>query len=210
MYAAPHAKIDFLGDAWGAVEEWQTGLRILGTAVPSDTQLEELDAAFNTFITTNAVSLPSGCRYIGVKWSPIGTDGRYPPAGESRTYFRETPTQGVFGTGYPQIAVVLSLRTARLRGYASNGRMYIPSSLGIEAATGRVTTSAAGQIADAGAALISAINAVGLGNVTVMSEVGGGLNATVTGVRVGRVMDTQRRRRNQLSEEYTEVVPLPS
>lgn len=210
MYAAPHSKIDFLGDAWGAVEEWQTGLRVAGTNVPTDQQLEDLDAAFNTFITDDAVSLPAGCRYIGVKWSPIGTDGRYPPSGESRTFFRTTPSQGVFGTGYPQIALVLSLRTARLRGYASNGRMYIPSSLGIEAATGRITTSQAGGVADVGAALISAINDVGLGTVTVMSEVGSGINAPVTGVRVGRVMDTQRRRRNQLSEEYTEVVPLPS
>lgn len=210
MYQAPHSLVSFLGDAYGQQEEWQTGIRISGQVTPTPANLESLDAAFFTLISSSAIALPNGFRYIGVKWAPIGLDGKYPTAAESLTFLRTTPFASTGQGGYPQIALVLSLRTARPRGYASNGRMYVPSALRPEATTGRITDAQAGAAAQAAAAFIGSVNAIGMGTVQVMSAVGGGISANVTEVRVGRVMDTQRRRRNGIPEEYAAPAPVPS
>lgn len=208
-YPAPHVYVTWFGDAFGEVENWQVGLRIAAPFVPPTTdELEALDAAFATLLSAN-VAFPAGRRYLGVKVAPQDVNGRYPDGVDAVEYLRPTPVSGGSGAGYPQIALVLSMRTARSRGYASNGRMYIPSSLGITAGTGLISAADAGNAATAGATFIGAVNAVGIGIASVMSTVGTGRSEPITGVRVGRVMDTQRRRRNQLPETYTEPVPVP-
>jgi hypothetical protein len=42
----------------------------------------------------------------------------------------------------------------------------------------------------------------------VMSPLGAGLSHSITDVKVGRVIDTQRRRRRQLDEAYSDIAPL--
>jgi hypothetical protein len=209
-YAAPHGLLTILGDAFTSTEEWQTGIRLTGTSPPTEAQFEALDDAVATFLGTGAVSFPVGRRFLGFKWAPQTVDGRYPEGADSVEWFRLSPLSGTGAGGYPQIAVVLSLRTARPRGYASNGRMYVPCSQAIGSSDGRISAATALGIATAGATLIAAINDVGLGQAAVMSAVGAGRTEPITGVRVGRVMDTQRRRRNQLAEEYTDPVAVPS
>lgn len=209
-YPAPHTYVTWFGDAFSGAEEWQVGLRLAQPfTVPTTAQLQALDAAFATLVGAN-VAFPTGRRYLGLKVAPQDVNGRYPDGVDAVEYLRPVPVNGAGGTSYPQIALVLSLRTARSRGYASNGRMYLPSAHPIVAGDGLISAANASNSAAGGAAFIGAVNDVGLGVASVMSTVGTGRVEAITGVRVGRVMDTQRRRRNQLPESYTEPAPVPS
>lgn len=211
VYATPHSKLTIFGDSYGGQEEWQTGVRLTGQQQPSEADFGEINTAVQTFLGVTSVGFPNGFRYLGLKWAPQDVNGKYGENGEAIEWLRPTAFTGPgSAAGYPQIAMVLSLRTARSRGYASNGRMYWPSATLIDPATGRIPASNAGTVATAGAALIANINNAGIGTVAVMSAVGSGRTEVVTSVRVGRVMDTQRRRRNGLVEEYTTETPLPS
>lgn len=209
-YPAPHKVLTIMGDAFNQVEEWNVTLRLIGSAPATVDQLVLVDEAVEEFLASNpGVGFPSGRRYLGVKCAQQDTQGRYPDGSDAVEYLRPTPFVGSYGVAYPQIAIVTSLRTARSRGYASNGRMYWPASGSIDPGDGRMSVAQAGAVASTAATLMAAIADSGVGTPAVMSTVGAGRAEPVTGVRVGRVFDTQRRRRNQLSEDFTEVVPVP-
>lgn len=205
-----HALLTFFGDGYSGVEIWNTTLRLDGTTVPNETQLEACATAFQTLWNDGTLASPSSRRFLGVKWAPQDTQGRYPDGSDSIEFLLADPDPGTTGGGYPQIALTLSLRTARSRGYASNGRMYLPSSREVSVASGQIDATQALALASVGAQFIADIAEVGLGTPAVMSTVGAGRIEAVTGVRVGRVMDTQRRRRNALDEAYTETVSVPT
>lgn len=103
----------------------------------------------------------------------------------------------------PQTTVCVSLTTGLRRGPAHAGRFYPPSCSGISA-DGRIGAADATGMALGAANLIADINASngGLGGVVVYSA-NGPTTEPVTGTRVGRVVDTQRRRRRNLLEEYS-------
>lgn len=101
----------------------------------------------------------------------------------------------------PQCSVVVSFLTAGA-GSRNRGRMYLPpTSAGTLTTTGRLASAAQGAIADAVEALFDGLIASGQ-TVTVRSEVGGGASSVVSTIRVGDVIDTQRRRRGSLGENY--------
>ena len=208
-YPAPHGYLTILGDSYSGTEEWQTGIRFTGTLPPDEAQFGLVDAAVSTFLQTTALRFPAGHRYIGLKWAPQDVNGRYPEGADSVEWLRPSPLSGNVSGGFPQIALVTSWRTARTRGRASNGRSYWPSVQVVNAGTGRFPLAEGTSVATAAATLIGSLNDAALGTAAVMSSVGAGLVEPITGVRVGLVMDTQRRRRNGISEEYTEVAAVP-
>lgn len=209
-YPAAHGLLTVLGDSYGGTEEWQTGVRLIGTTAPTTAEFEAIDAAVSAFLATVALRFPSGFRYIGLKWSPQDVNGRYPEGADATEWLRPTALAGNVSGGFPQIALVTSYRTARTRGYASNGRGYWPSVQVVSATTGRFPVADGNSVAAAAATMINAIGDSGAGTPAVMSAVGAGRVEPITGVRVGLVMDTQRRRRNQIAEEYTAVAAVPS
>jgi hypothetical protein len=209
-YPRPHSYVTFLGDAYGQQEEWQVGLRLDGTTEPDDAQLEALATAFVLMVNTPGARLPQSHRFIGVKWAPQDVNGEYGPDGQSREWFRPNPFVGAGGIAYPQIACVISFRTARARGYASNGRMYLPSANPIGQNTGQMGATDGEAVRDAAVTFLTAVNAVGLGDAAVMSTVGAGRIERITGVRVGLVLDTQRRRRGSLPENYVAAAAVPT
>lgn len=209
-YTGPHGYLTILGDSYSGTEEWQTGIRLMGTTPPTTAQMEAVDTAVSAFLATTDLRFPSGFRYIGLKWAPQDANGRYPEGEDAVEWLRPTPLAGNVSGGFPQIALVTSWRTARSRGRASNGRSYWPSVQVVASTTGRFPLAAGTSVAAAAATLISQLEAAGIGTPAVMSAVGAGITEPITGVRVGLVMDTQRRRRNGISEEYTETAAVPS
>lgn len=211
-----HSLITFFGDAWGATETWQFGLRLdsgfTTSGEPTQTQLNTIRDAYATMHAT--ASFSPTARYIGMKWAKIGEDGKYVGGGDSITTFLATPLGGGSGTGssvsaFPQICVVVSLTTDRLRGYASRGRFYsAPTNLPV-GSDGRLAVAAAVSLRDRAKTFLDTVNGAGLGPVTVYSNVGEGLKREVTGVRVGRVVDTMRSRRSSLDEDYQAVALSP-
>lgn len=144
-----------------------------------------------------------------VKFNRIGPDGRYVDA-EPQEYILPAPVAGTSSAQEAaQLATAVTLRTAVARGRGSKGRFFLPpnasmASLGTD---GRITTTAAQNLADSAATLIRNLNAIGtlVTRVGVASDAGAGRFEHVTHVTVGRVIDTIRSRRSALDEDPAET-----
>jgi hypothetical protein len=178
----------------------------------------------------DAFSPPNTHRLTELKCAAIEPDGTYVDGAASASAFylpviagADAPQVGQL----PQASVCATLTTAIPRGYASKGRLYLPPSfLYRPAADGRLTVADASWLARSVKHLIDGINSAEAGNanVAVFSKGKGvkvenvakqrwewtypnaGTTALVTGVQVGRVIDTQRRRRRSLDENRQTVV----
>jgi hypothetical protein len=207
----------FSGDAWSQQEEWSTGLRIDGVAMPTPAQMTSYDTAFAALFSSSALQTAAQVRYLGVKASPQNVDGKYGAEGLSVERLRPTPLDGGTGGALPQATIAATLTTITPRGAANEGRMYLPATAMKPAGDGRITVAEALAIANAVATFLSAVNNAGAGRATVFSKgtptAPGGAARQILAVRVGRVIDTQRRRRNQIAELYvanaTQVAPGP-
>lgn len=217
MYDRRHFKLTFGGQVGDDIDEWSTGIRIapatLGAVVDWPHAVTQIGEHYVPVVTTlwNAIKsrVASGIDLRWIKLAAIGTDGKYVPGIDPYIYDFETPIAGTsasFCTG-PQTAVVLSLRTNRSRGPATKGRMYLPAN-GImpNAGTFKLSSTYTDSIADAGKAFIEQLRVV---NETttfgpyIMSGIGNGAINGINFVLVGDMLDTQRRRRNKFTEEYT-------
>jgi hypothetical protein len=120
------------------------------------------------------------------------------------------PGGGSTGLQYPnQCSLVVSLTTRVTRGPAHRGRFYMPLPSHYIGADGCISIADAQAVADSAAAFIESISDVpGLDipsspGVVVMSRKSSAARTyNVEGVEVGRVIDTQRRRRRSLPENY--------
>jgi hypothetical protein len=112
-----------------------------------------------------------------------------------------------------QCSVVLSLLTGR-PGRSYRGRMYWPAlGFSMNSATGKLSSSLQAQIADQAAALLTDIGGAAGAEALMAPVVASsvlGITTLVSKVRVGDVIDTQRRRRNQLVESYVESAVPPA
>lgn len=162
-------------------------------------------------------------RLTEIKCANIETTGLYPPTLPSASSFVNPITAGTNAPHagmLPQGSLAMTLTTAVPRGLASKGRVYLPPSLRYQPFTdGLLPVAETQKLADSFLNLIKEINADPLvGNVAIFSRgkgvaafdavkkkvrysyPGAGAVNNVTGVRVGRVVDTQRRRRRSLAE----------
>lgn len=118
------------------------------------------------------------------------------------------PGSGATVTLPPGVAEVLSLRTP-IPGARGRGRMYLPA-LCVDEVTsaGRINTTARDVLVNAMAAFIDGWNDdLTTQPVAVVSQAGSTVT-TVNQIRMGNVFDSQRRRRDQLIEQYA-VVDIP-
>lgn len=188
------------GEIWSC--SWNIAQNFEGP-VEQPTDLTPYVTALSTWHQAADTQLSGPGRLDMVKVNLIGTDGLYV---NDDTQFVEVvpgvPTTNVSLFAPAQCTVCVSLTTNKSRGLAHGGRFYPPVCLPGLGADGRITSANAQKIASSAATLISDLNAIGPGDVSIMSNVGAGAREPVRGVRVGRVVDTQRRRRNALPEEY--------
>ncbi len=209
--------LEWLFTALGSDEIAATGVHCTGTA-PFDavaaltqltlTDLEDLANTYATLMTSGSLGWCNFSQLNGIKVSARGTDGLYlAPA-----VLQDATAAGLVGTsgiGSIQDTIVLSLRTAPGVGRARYGRMYLPHTfIGRVTGTPFMTQATCATLATAGATFIGEINTILAShavdsNVAIMSSVGSGVTKAVTNVGVGNVLDTQRRRRNKLSETYS-------
>jgi hypothetical protein len=160
----------------------------------------------------------SKTRLDSLKLSPIGTNGKLIPA---PPYSTGSPTLLTWTSSNPvginggeilplQVSCVASHRTPQL-GRHGRGRMFLPPFTGS-------ATDGHGHLSSGTTASIAAAQAALLTSLTYSSSSSGGphLAPIITGhpwtnyarinqVRVGNVLDTQRRRRRSLPETYSNV-----
>lgn len=150
---------------------------------------------------------------VGLKVAAVGTDGAY--LASPRLVTTDVPTEGSTQGVPAQCTVVVSLRSGFTLGTGNYGRMYLPHCRpAFTDGTPYIAPTVQTGISTRAAAFIAATTALINGDVTstmipsIMSQVGAGGIKEVIQVGVGRVLDTQRRRRNALTEDYAfTVVP---
>lgn len=173
--------------------------------------------ALKTWHQSVGAYIGAGCKLEWVKVNAVGMNGRYLDP-NTIEYFYPAPLGGAGQATdqHPnQIALAISLTTGLSRGPAHRGRFYMPMPVAKpDPTTGLIPTGTAQAAATAAAEMIVAVaDTPGIDATTtpfrvlVMSrKTGAPATNVVTGVEVGRVLDTQRRRRVALGEDYQSAV----
>lgn len=211
-YPSEHYLLAFGGPLRGG-EIWTMGLRMTapsppGGEGPTTAALDSLHAALKSWwvggISSNAA---------GLAWSKLNRilpSGKYADAYTIRKD-EPTPVYRNVSVQYPnQIALVATLTTGLSRGMACRGRMFFPvPAVVMEDSDGRLSTASATAAATNVAALLNNLNAATGGCTVGIFSKGGlsgvGASRPVTGVEVGRVLDTMRTRRSALIEARSAV-----
>lgn len=229
-YAEPYVYLRFLGSfgttAAANIEQWSAGFKLRNPGVaPSSTNLQTFaDAAkarWSTFHTSVGAATGSYCWFKEAQTAYVGVNGKYVGgSGQSTTRsILATPVQGQGASGAPFTqALVISLRTALTRGPGSNGRVYVPwlGGAGVQMSTGTIASSQVASFVAAAQNLVNGLNVdaraalPGTGGISVMSNVGAGVAATVTAVRVGDKVDTHETRERSIKESYTQLSITPA
>jgi len=163
----------------------------------------------------NSITIGTGLRAImnpstavvGCRVEARDSDGTLRALGE---HTRGTPVAGTGTTSHPyQTSMVTSLRTSHPGGQG-RGRLYWPATgVTLASATLRVDSTTTGQALTAVRQYLVSITAAVAASagpvvLCVWSRTGTAMH-TVNTVRMGDVLDTQRRRRDSLNEAYTEL-----
>lgn len=215
-YPQPHVLLragGHFGASGNAVDQWSVGLRfgIVGSPVAYNPGgLEDFAVAaataFGTFHSASSVNAGSACYLSWTTAARVGTDGKYlPETQETARYDFPTPAPGGGATGLPwNTSQVVSLRTGRPRGYASNGRMYYPATAqNVNSTTGLVASGTTTARVAAAKALFDSLNSAANNYDTfmrlcVMSAVGSGLAAYVSHIRSDGRLDSIERRESAI------------
>lgn len=155
-----------------------------------------------------AAEFPSVFSLVGVKFNSIGPDGKYVYPDTSEVIYSPSVAGPRNAGADPRQSIVVTLRADYDRGRGSFGRFFPPSqvaAISVGATTiGENTQDACGAAA---LALVNAINAlvvdgesITVANVSPGDTVAGtsAITAPVTRIQVDRVVDTQRRRTNNI------------
>jgi hypothetical protein len=153
-----------------------------------------------------SLNLSSAAKLDFIKSNEIDPlTGRYMLQNATNELIQNDQAIGKAAPGPGQLSVVVSTRTAQARGRAHAGRFYPPTGTPtIDPLTGLISASTANLYASQAWTMITGINTIlaTAGSVVVFSKVGQSIEP-VTGVRVGRVVDTMRSRRRALTEDYS-------
>jgi hypothetical protein len=220
-----HLLLAFGGDLTGSSETgeiWQCGIRCAPAAGSAhdygdeDAILAALQGPFKTWFQLAANLIRNDCNLKYLKLNEIAPDGSYADPTATHEYDYATPGVGGAAASLPAvISLVWSWTTARHRGIASKGRIYPPNVVTVTSAGMRVSTATQNSHVTAAKNLLNVLsrpNGVDfeLAPLVVSKGANGGAGVgaaeDITGVRVGDVVDIQRRRKNALKETYVAAV----
>lgn len=219
MPYAPHLRVSAIGSlgSSGAGEGFVFTLSMAaGDALPplptagwqgfTDDVAQDLRA----FFKAPATGISGRAQLREVKVAFIGADGKYlrdpytAPVADGQGGGTDS------GSTLPQAALAVSLVTAR-RGPSGKGRFYVPMPVAPVSFDLLADANLTQGLATSTVGLLQALNnqpGWDLGTTGVCVASTKGFNTPVTGVRVGRVVDTIRTRRRSLHEAYGATVNL--
>ncbi len=219
-----HLRITFsgtLGPSPGALEVWGFNFSArhgANSALGSEAARTALATLAQTLVarwTTFSFGIGNQCRLTRVRVASLGSEGTVDKTGGGAFVQGDAPANQLAGgtfTGMPfQIAMAVSTMTAR-SGAGGRGRFYVPVPIGTLDGSGLLATADQNSATTRAKAFLDGINtdlaAGSWGRLVVASggSIPKGLPASlsdITGIRVGRVMDTMRSRRSALPESYS-------
>jgi hypothetical protein len=208
---------------WGGTlpggETWSNSLRFAETqevtppandAAGWDVQefLDHFTDVIKAHHANGGAMISNRCMLNFVKFNRVDIHGKYIDPTTFVNVFANI-AGGVSGNVHPnQVTIAVTLTTDVTRGPANRGRIYAPMPACAVADTGLISVGDAQNIRDRYAQFITDLNDTpGLDltdpNAVVMSRKSGApATRLITGVAVGRALDTQRRRRRNLVENY--------
>jgi hypothetical protein len=210
--SVPRARWELFGSVSGGADVWSTGFvggdtsGLSGATLLTDAQ--NVYDAFNGGVWSQATSkfywapetTLEGCRVREIDGSNITT--------RVATYTAPSAVPGSSSADQlpAECAIVVSLLTATA-GARGRGRMYLPcTALDTVVTNGVLDSAVVAQIVSGMAGFFTGLNSQGStvfpGNVSMYSNSASALR-TVTDIRCGNVVDSQRRRRNTQLESYS-------
>lgn len=202
-----HTRVQLLGTLIDGAEEWSCSFSTVNPGGGAIADVADLSLTAATLfqsefwgISSIEGTFPNSVYFIGARVTQMDASGATMASAET---LLSTPTNGTQTEALPpQCAIVVSLVTG-FPGARGRGRMYLPTP-GIVAVDtrGRITAASRDEIAARMRDFFNQWNSdPGTFPVAVASDVGEQV-ATVNSIRVGNIVDTQRRRRDQLPEVY--------
>lgn len=200
VYPRNHLLLSVEGRAWGDAEQWQFGLHFDAAALPTANK-DAINTAIETWFSSAAQGFHGSIEYLGYKVAIIAPNGNYPAGHVPLVFTRAAPLGGQgLGNAVPQQSIAVTLKTAIPRGRGHAGRFYPPPQIHAVDTFGQLPASIQSNLVPSHKGFLNSLIPLMGGRLVVASKVAGTLTP-VTHVGVGRVIDTQRRRRGRLSEE---------
>ena len=217
-YAYKVNRVTISGTSFGGEEEWSTGFfhgyETGDCEEPTEADCTEIGGHWQTFFTTTSTKVNNNWKTTQIKMSTLNTDGST-DLDSVKYYNYPTPISGAFSTNNypPQISLVGTMKSTLARGLASKGRMYLPGIGATVDTNGRIaSTDSLAICTNLRLFLFECGQIAGNNNVPVLASfgrtaplIGAGVTKAIAAVQVGNVYDTQRRRRNALTETYSTV-----
>lgn len=212
-----YIKLTFGGELANTEEVWTCGFHIAqqdsdvnSSNLPSEegAKATEIVNAIKGFHASSDNRVPSNMRLNWVKFALIGKDGKY--VGSPTEIILDAYQNGTSGSGFiPSTAVVYTLVANKFKDPGKYNRFYLPTVPPSKVNSFKETSSQGLDRANSLKTLIQRVNAAfaddaGALAVRVVSQRTKAYLA-VDIIRVGDVIDVQRRRRNRLYERYQEV-----
>lgn len=216
-YAEEHVLITVGGSAY--TERWQFGTRWRGapgfdTTVQLQNTAENVATSLSGSVFDGGAGMSVGWDIDVVKAAAIGTNGKYLPGTEAGIVDDGPIVVGSRNAGRPapQLATVATLETGTKRGLAHYGRCYLPPLEFFVDADGRISQARAQAIADGFRDWLQGLDLAQGNPGTILetlmvysalktTDVRAPVGRAVTGISVGRVIDTHRSRRESLEED---------
>lgn len=191
-------------------ETWSCSLRMAltgGAVAIDDAKLTAAANAIQTYHTNASSFISSHAKLSSVKLNAVDEDGHYVTNPTNEKLIADIAGGATEAApSYPhQVAWAITLTTGFSRGLAHKGRFYNPLPTPVIGTDGLTTAGNATSVKNTATTLLTALNAIDAGlKVAVFSrKQGAPTHRLVTGIAVGRVLDTQRRRRRKLLEQYS-------
>lgn len=203
-----------LGTSGGGFDVWQCGLHVadpnetLVPPLPSPGELADFQSLVAGMIGSSVFGVSQGVLCTWVKAAGLNLAGEYTDEPSIREFAAVAGGGAGASAASPQDSLAITLWSGSTFGKANYGRFYLPwNTLNVNVTTGVITLNP--SAATDAAAFVDGVNdwfATLPGTLDAkvcnMSKVGLGTTKQVTQVRVGNAKDTQRRRRNNITETY--------
>ena len=214
-YPYDFIKFTFGGQLAGNNEIWTCGFHIgnsdtdvtAGQFLAFEDDLAALGALVRAYITDTDMRIPSGASVQWIKLALIGKDGKY--VREPLEYILPTAGSGGSTSGYvPQASTVVTLVSAKFKDPGKYNRFYLPAAAPNTPGAYRLTAGQIAAMSARSAEFLADVNAITFAidpllSIEVVSQ-NVNMYYSAYAARVGDVLDTQRRRRNKIAENYSD------